>query len=78
MNYPILELWYTALAHPIGISVTCSNTDRMKAKLYKARKDAGDERLAALMIHTSPRNPEGEVFITHRHVNFEPEDLKDG
>lgn len=68
-----LELWYAALHHPIGVSVTCSDADRMKAKLYQARKNAGDPALADLMILTSPRNPSGEVFIAHRHINFDPE-----
>lgn len=67
-SLPLLELWYRALREPIGIKVTVTDTDRAKAKLYAARKDADDPALAALMIQTSPLNPKGEVWITHREI----------
>lgn len=73
---PLLELWYRALAEPIGVSITTNNADRMRQKLYQARKAAGDPALASLMLHTSPRNPSGEIVITHREVaDFDPKDL---
>ncbi len=72
-HLPLLELWYAALRDPgrIGIKVQCSNADRMKAALYKARKESGDPDLAKLMIQTSPLNPDGEVLITHRFIEDE-------
>lgn len=73
MNLPILELWYAALRHPIGVSVTCSNALKFKQKLYQVRKASADPALADLMILTSPRNPDGEVFIAHRNIDFDPE-----
>ena len=80
MDLPVLELWYEALRHPIGVAVTTNSSDRLKAKLYAARKAAADPALADLMVLTSPRNPTGEVFIAHRNVDFDPalsEALKD-
>jgi len=76
MNLPILELWYAALREPIGIIVACSNADKMKAQLYKARKDSADPELQRLMVHTSPRNHSGEVWITHRHIDVTREDIR--
>jgi hypothetical protein len=73
---PLLEMWYLALREPIGISVATNNADRMRQKLYQVRKAANDPALAALMLHTSPRNPSGEIIITHREVaDFDPKDL---
>lgn len=69
-DLPLLELWYQALHDPgrIGIRVPCNDPDRMKTALYKARKDAADPQLGALMLQTSPLNPDGEVLITHRII----------
>lgn len=76
MNLPILELWYRALQEPIGIIVPCSDPDKMKARLYVARKQAADPELQKLMIHTSPRKDRAEVWITHRHVDITREELR--
>lgn len=68
-SLPLLELWYTALREPVGVSILCSDPQRLRARLYKARSDADDPQLKALMVHTSPRNPNGEVWITHRNIS---------
>ena len=73
---PPLELWYAALADPIGIKVQTNDALRLKAKLYVVRRESGDPDLAKLMIQTSPTNPTGELIITHREVEL-PEGLND-
>jgi hypothetical protein len=67
---PLIELWYAALREPIGIKVQTNDAERMKTSLYLARKQAEEPELAKLMIQTSPLNPKGEVFITHREIDL--------
>ena len=76
MSLPILELWYTALREPIGIAIPCSDPEKLRARLYVARKQAADPAIQGLMIHTSPRNKAGEVWITHRHIDITREELR--
>lgn len=71
----ILELWYQALPEPFGIVVPTNSPERLKAKLYSVRKNANDPQLAELMILTSPGNPDGEIWIAHRHVELGAKDV---
>jgi hypothetical protein len=62
-----LELWYTALRSTIGIVVQTNDIERLRANLYRDRKDAGDPQLEGLSIFVSPASP-NELWITHRNL----------
>lgn len=63
-NY--LEFWYAALRSSSGFRVRISSGDKAtaKAKLYKARSEALDERLTSLSITDSP-TADNELWIVH-------------
>lgn len=65
MNVGPLEYWYAALRSSSGVCVPVDgDMTRAKAKLYKARKDAMDEKLMALSITDSP-TASNELWIVH-------------
>lgn len=59
---PILSLWYQALQSEYGIVVFTSDPDRFIQKLYRARAQAGDERLNKISIKRSPTT-EDEIWL---------------
>lgn len=60
-----LEYWYAALRSPSGVCVPFEgDATRAKAKLYKARKDALDDKLSTLSITDSP-TASNELWIVH-------------
>jgi hypothetical protein len=60
-----LEYWYAALRSPSGVCVPFEGKPELaKAKLYKARKDAMDDKLMALSITDSP-TVSNELWIVH-------------
>lgn len=60
----LLEYWYAALAEPVGVVLRTDDRDRLRAKLYAARREAVDEKLSSLSIIFSP-TAEDEVWIMH-------------
>lgn len=66
-------LWLAreALRYEYGISVPCSDPQRLRIKLYKERAEAGDPTLAALEFRISPLKPDSELWIrpVRRKVN---------
>lgn len=70
-DLPIVEYWYRALRERIGLKIATNDADRLRAKLYAERKKIGDPQLDVLMLHTSPLNPKGELWISHRSVDLE-------
>lgn len=66
-----LELWYSALHSPKGLLVQTTDVERLRARLYSARKNADDERLEALMLIVSPTAPQSELWISFRTVEVE-------
>jgi hypothetical protein len=59
-----LYLAYEALRHQIGIVVPCSDPQRLRTLLYRERE--GIEELSGLEFRLSPRDPENELWITHK------------
>ncbi len=65
-----VDLWYSALASPVGIIVKVDGSlDRAKAHLYALRVKAGDPDLECLSIVQSPTAPETELWILKRTQN---------
>ena len=56
------EILYLALAEPIGLLVATSDVAGARARLYTARKLAGDPALAGLQVRASPVEG-GELVI---------------
>lgn len=63
-QWDALELCYEALHSPKGVVVEVSDMAIALARLYKARKDSGDETLELLQFRRSPFKPEAELWIT--------------
>jgi len=61
----VIELLYAALASPNGIIVETSSVERLRQKLYTARRELNDEALEALSLVPSPTN-ECELWIVRR------------
>lgn len=60
-----LEYWYNALRSQSGVCVPVEGDLTLaKAKLYKARKDAMDDKLMTLSITDSP-TASNELWIVH-------------
>jgi hypothetical protein len=60
-----LEYWYQALRSQSGVCVPFEGDPKLaKAKLYKARKDALDDKLMTLSITDSP-TASNELWIVH-------------
>lgn len=60
----LLELLYRAYNSPKGIAVTTNSPERLRQKLYAARKV--DPDLASLSFTISPFNPTGELWIVKK------------
>lgn len=59
MPFDPKEALYDALHAPIGIILQCENPDQVRQALYRARREAMDEGLAALQIKII----DGQVWI---------------
>lgn len=57
MNLNVLNYWYQALHSPLGVELTCSNVESVRAKLYAARKEAKDTDLDMVAVTISPFDP---------------------
>jgi hypothetical protein len=71
-----LYLAYEALRHQIGISIPTSDPQRLRTLLYKERE--GIPELSSLEFRLSPRNPDGELWITHRPAKNDPPKANSG
>lgn len=67
-----VELWYQALATPLGVIVRVSDPERAKMRLYALRKEANDPDLDSLSIVQSPTNPGEELWIVRRKKDAAP------
>lgn len=50
----MLELWYRALAEPIGVILVTNDRDVLRQALYRARRASGDADLDGLSLVLSP------------------------
>jgi deoxyinosine 3'endonuclease (endonuclease V) len=64
-----LEIWYEALAKPIGVVVSTPDIGIAKAKLYRARAAAQDPALMNIQIRTSPEKPQSELWLVRSKKN---------
>lgn len=71
---PLLEYWYSALRERFGVKFQTSDPNRLRAKLYLARKTDPNPELQRLSIITSPANPDGELWIAFRDIELDPKD----
>lgn len=60
-----LNLLYEALGSQFGVVVQCSDTEKVRQKLYSLRKESGDADLEILSMVQSPTNPQ-QLWILKR------------
>lgn len=65
---PEYDLWYQALASPIGIVVSVSDYAGAYARFMNAKRSMGDPALDNLQIRRSPHLPEQELWIVKKSV----------
>lgn len=79
MSSPYLPFLYAALAEPFGVVLSVSNVGQAKAALYKARAESGDEALSQVSIHSSPSQPDSEIWLVKRRKqDKDPPNAKTG
>lgn len=61
----MLEILYAALASPKGVVVKTNDVERLRAKLYAARREEHDEALNSLGFTPSPTS-EDELWIVKK------------
>lgn len=61
-----LEFLYQALEHPYGIAVSTNNPERLRVRLYEARRQAQNPNFEALTFTPSRSNPAGELWIIRK------------
>jgi len=66
VNTPYLEALYRALHSERGIVVRTNDPEKLKQRLYAARRAAKDEELAKLSFATSRTNPERDLLIVKK------------
>lgn len=54
---PILNHWYRALHSPMGVELSVSDAESVRARLYTARREAKDTDLDAVSVCASPFDP---------------------
>lgn len=59
----VQELWYQALAEPVGLLIATNDYVRLRDRLYRARSAMADPALTDLRICQSPW-PDGQLVIT--------------
>jgi hypothetical protein len=60
----LLDLWFQALDHPIGIAIETTDRLHLQRHLYAARKRAGNPMLEAIAVVMPPR--QDEVWLCKR------------
>lgn len=66
----MLEHWYQALRSAHGIVLSSEDRERLRGKLYEARRDAADRDLECLGIVLSPTDP-NELWIVKKDATPE-------
>lgn len=61
----LTDLWYLALAEPIGLRLQAEPLEVVRAKLYVARAKTKDPVLIDLQVRVST-SPAGNLIICHR------------
>jgi hypothetical protein len=69
----LLELLYDALRADIGVCVETNDPERLRMKLYAARKE--DPQLGVLSFIISPTNPTSDLWIIKARPQTELEEL---
>ncbi len=64
MNY--LEFLYRALDAAYGISISTSDVERLRAKLYAARREAANPAFEDLSFRPSHALPTSELWIVKK------------
>jgi len=54
---PLLNYWYRALHSSHGISVTVSDIESVRMRLYAVRREAQDKDLEHISVCVSPLDP---------------------
>jgi hypothetical protein len=67
----LLSLLYSALRAEIGISVATDNVERLRNKLYAARKSLMDPDLELLFLAPDPDRPSTHLFIAKKRITLE-------
>jgi len=65
-----VEFWYLALAQPVGIVIETNDPERLRQRLYAARRDAMEEDFAKISIVISPTNP-NHIWLVHKRIDPE-------
>jgi hypothetical protein len=65
----LLELLYQALSEPFGIAIQTTNADKLRAALYKIKKD--EPAFDCITLTLSPAAPATELWIRHGQVQRE-------
>ena len=60
------DLWYEALASPLGIVVKTDDPAGDARELYIFRKKLKDPDLETISIMTSPTSPDSELWLVKR------------
>jgi hypothetical protein len=63
----LLDLWIAALKEEVGIAITTDNRGLMRQHLYKARADARNPELEAIVM-LLPEN-ENEIWLVHKDAD---------
>ena len=67
----MLEYWYMALNSPLGVCLRTSDPERLRQRLYAARREAADPQLDSISVAISP-TAEDEVWLVKRKPNGTP------
>jgi len=63
----MIELWYQALNAAIGIEIQCSDAEKVRQRLYIARKEAKDADLDKIGVCISPFDPT-KVWLVKKEI----------
>jgi hypothetical protein len=61
------QLWYEALASPMGVVIATNDPHRDRMKLYALRVELKDPDLDCISVEQSPTNPGGELWLVKRN-----------
>jgi hypothetical protein len=63
----LLDLWYAALKSKVGISIQTDNRSLLRQHLYKARAEAQDAKLDAIVMIVPEK--EDELWLVHKDAD---------
>lgn len=70
----LVEFLYRALDAEFGIVVRCRNPERLRHKLYTARREAKNPDFERISFLLSRTNPSTELWIVKNSSDTEPSD----